>query len=85
VDSVPATGMACRQHFEFLVTPRMTRGQVLEPITTPQNIFLSRPQPVPAPFAPHPRPLLHVLSPSPPRYRRQLSNNIIKITYVKFG
>jgi len=28
----------------------MTRGQVLDPITALQNIFLSHPQPDPAPF-----------------------------------
>ena len=43
----------------------MTRGQVLDPITAPQNTC-PRPQPVPGPFAafcPHPAPLPRVSSP----------------------
>ena len=62
----------------------MTRGQVLDPITAPQSIFLSPSPTRSAPFAafcPHPRPvttcvvpiptpLPYFLSPSPPRYCR---------------
>ena len=47
----------------------MTRGQVLDPITAPQNMYsCPRPQPVPAPFAafcPHPRPVSARVVPIP--------------------
>ena len=46
----------------------MTRGQVLHPITAPQNIFLSPSPTVPAPFAafcPHPRPVTARVVPIP--------------------